>query len=70
MIYLDTSALIKRYMIERGSPIVQKLVSGGDPVATSMGAVAEVYSGLMRKRREGFLTNRACVTARRQFEAE
>jgi predicted nucleic acid-binding protein len=70
VIYLDTSALIKRYVVERGSPIVQKLVSGGDAIATSMVAFAEVYSGLMRKRREGFLTPRAYATARRQFEAE
>lgn len=70
MIYLDTSALIKRYVVERGSPIVQKLVSGRDAIATSMVAFAEVYSGLMRKRREGLLTPRAYAAARRQFEAE
>jgi predicted nucleic acid-binding protein len=55
MNYLDTSALIKRFVAERGSGLVDALVSAGQPIATAKIAYAEVHSGLARKRREGQL---------------
>ena len=53
MIYLDTSALIKRFVEEKGSALVQSMVESGEAVATSKIAYAEVFSGLTRKMREG-----------------
>jgi predicted nucleic acid-binding protein len=35
MNYLDTSALIKRFVAEKGSPLVESLVSQEAPVATA-----------------------------------
>ncbi len=70
MNYLDTSALIKRFVAERSSALVDDLVLDGPPVATAKIAYVEVYSGLARKRREGHLTEAAYVSACRLFEAE
>lgn len=67
MTYLDTSALIKRFVVERGSPLVRSLVTRG-PTATGKIAYAEVYAGLKRKNREGFLPGRQYDLICRQFE--
>lgn len=56
MIYLDTSALIKLYVVERGSPAVIALVRREGAPSTATIAYAEVYSGLLRRRREGSVT--------------
>jgi predicted nucleic acid-binding protein len=70
MNYLDTSALIKRFVAERGSGLVDALVLDGPPVATAKIAYAEVHSGLARKRREGHLREAGYLSACRLFEAE
>jgi predicted nucleic acid-binding protein len=70
MNYLDTSALIKRFVIEKGSPQVESLVGQGGPVATSKIAYAEVYAGLARKHREGHLPGSEYALACRQFESD
>ncbi len=69
MNYLDTSALIKRFVAERGSGLVDRLVSAGQP-ATAKIAYAEIYSGLARKRREGHVPEAGYLGACRVFEAE
>jgi len=68
--YLDTSALIKRFVAEKGSSLVRILVERHGPVATSKLAYAEVYSGLSRKKREGLLSRAQYTLACRQFEME
>jgi predicted nucleic acid-binding protein len=70
MNYLDTSALIKRFVAERGSALVDALVSAGQPIATAKIAYAEVHSGLARKRREGHVPKTGYLAACRLFEAE
>ncbi len=70
MNYLDTSALIKRFVREQGSDTVAKLVESGEPVATAKIAFAEVYSGLTRRFREGDLSGRAYALVCRQFERD
>ncbi len=55
MNYLDTSALIKRFVTERGSALVQTIVTRNGIVATAKIAYAEVYAGFTRKQREGHL---------------
>ena len=55
MIYLDTSALIKRLVNEEGSLLVRSIVQGKEAVATAKIAYAEVYAGLTRKLRENDL---------------
>ena len=49
MTYLDTSALVKRFVSEAGSSGVQSLLTGGEPVASATIAYAEMYSGLTRR---------------------
>lgn len=70
MNYLDTSALIKRFVAEKGSPLVQTLVKRKGPIATAKIAYAEVYAGLTRKLREGHLADAQYALACRQFEAD
>lgn len=70
MNYLDTSALVKRFVVEKGSPLVHVIVSQRGPVATAKIAYAEVYAGLARKHREGHLSRSQYTLACRQFEQE
>jgi predicted nucleic acid-binding protein len=67
--YLDTSALIKRFVVEKGSPLIQRIIEAG-PVATAKIAYAEVYAGLKRKHREGRISARQYALACRQFERD
>lgn len=68
MIYLDTSALIKRFVAEAGSETVNDLVGKAPPIVTAKIAFAEVHAGLKRKHREGFLSGRDYALSVRQFE--
>lgn len=70
MNYLDTSALIKRFVAEKGSLLVQTLVKRKGPIATAKIAYAEVYAGLTRKLREGHLSDAQYALACRQFDAD
>lgn len=70
MIYLDTSALIKRFVEEKGSALVQSMVQSGEAVATAKIAYAEVFAGLTRKMREGNLAEVQYDLACRQFETD
>jgi predicted nucleic acid-binding protein len=56
MLYVDTSALIKRYVEEDGSDRVNALWNGATGIATSVVAFAEMIAALNRKRREGVLS--------------
>lgn len=55
-IYLDTSALIKLYVMEDGQELVQKAVLNAARVGTSMVAYAEARAGLARRLRDGDFT--------------
>ena len=70
MIYLDTSALIMRFVNEEGSLLVRSIVQGKEAVATAKIAYAEVYAGLTRKFREDNLPKAQYALACRQFEGD
>jgi len=53
--YLDTSALVKRYVPEVGSPWITRLCQQ-EPITTSILAFPEIASALARRTREGALT--------------
>lgn len=55
--YFDASALVKRYVRERGSTLVRRLLGGGT-AATSRLSEVEVASGIIRRTREGAFTIR------------
>jgi predicted nucleic acid-binding protein len=70
VIYLDTSALIKRFVLEKGSLLVRSLVQRAGAVATAKIAYAEIFAGLTRKVREGNLAKAQYALACRQFERD
>ncbi len=70
MTYLDTSALVKRVVLEAGSNEVQALLAGADPIASATIAYAELYSGLTRRHREGGLSQLQYRLACRRFERD
>lgn len=68
MNYFDTSALIKRFVAEKGSPLVNSLLTHQGVTATI--AYAEIYAGLARKRREGHISQRSYALVCRQVELD
>ena len=70
MNYLDTSALIKRFVAEKGSPLIRTLVVQEGSVATAKIAYAEVYAGLTRRHREGHLSDGLYALSCMQFESD
>lgn len=66
MVYLDTSALVKRYVLEPGSQVVSDLIATAGIVATSTVTRAESAAAFSKAARVGSLTNdgaRACHNA-------
>jgi predicted nucleic acid-binding protein len=52
IVYLDTSSLVKLYVLQEDSHAVEKLVESSDVVATSLIAYAEARSAFARRLRE------------------
>ncbi len=70
MTYLDTSALVKRFVSEAGSSEVETLLTRGEPVAAATIAYPELYSGLTRRHREGVLSQVQYRLACRRVERD
>jgi len=70
MLYLDTSALIKRYVDEDGSGRVNELWDGATGIATSVVAFAEMIAALNRKLREGVLSAREYSRTAASFKGD
>jgi len=70
MIYLDSSALVKKYVKENGSEHVLGIVDKGEIMATSKLAYPEIYASLGRKRREKALTQKDYHSAVGDFESD
>lgn len=70
ILYLDTSSLIKLYVLEQGSGGVRDLVARASLVATSVVAYPEARSALARLRREGFLAKPDYERVKREFEVD
>ena len=64
----DTSALIKRYVEEEGTDIVDGLWSVSVDIATSVVAFAETVAALSRKHREGILTEKEYASTLKMFK--
>lgn len=56
--YFDASALVKRYVRERGSTAIRRLLTSGT-AATSRLSEIEVASAIVRRAREGSFASRA-----------
>ncbi len=69
-LYLDTSALVKLYVDEEGSPAVQGALQQATVAATSALAYVEARSALARRRREGGLAATEYRRAVRSLDAD
>jgi hypothetical protein len=57
-LFLDSSALIKRYLPEQGTPWVRSLIAASIRNLTSIAHITsiEMLSGISRRMREGLIT--------------
>lgn len=69
-LYLDTSSLLKLYLLEIGAPETQALRDRAGSVATSLVAYPEARSGLARALRSGRVTPGDYQAILRAFEAD
>jgi len=70
ILYLDASALVKRYVKERGSQAVIALTAAAGAVATSLVRRAEVAAALTRAVRLGVLNEDGGRRVERRFSRE
>ncbi len=69
-LYLDTSALIKRYVNEAGSPDVREWVRSADDKATVLITRAEMSAAINRLLRMKFLTQEDYAKAFEEFRSD
>lgn len=70
IVYLDASALVKRYVAETGSSEVGALIEAASVLGTSIVSRAEVSAALAKAVRLKVLTRNAGTTAQRMFAGE
>ncbi|HOV49367.1 MAG TPA: type II toxin-antitoxin system VapC family toxin [Anaerolineae bacterium] len=70
IVYLDASALVKRYVAERGSDEVARLIAAAAGVGTSLISRAETSAALAKAVRVGALTREAAAAALQVFRSE
>ncbi len=70
IVYLDASALVKRYVAETGSTAVGKLIDQAEALGTSVISRAEVSAAFAKAVRVKFITRDAAATAMKLFAAD
>jgi predicted nucleic acid-binding protein len=70
IVYLDASALVKRYVAETGSAAVGKLIDQAEALGTSVISRAEVSAAFAKAVRLKFVTRDAAASAMKQFAAD
>lgn len=70
MIYWDSSALIKKYLMENGSDAVLQKLSADPLIVTSQLAYPEILATFARKLREKAMPAKAYQSACHSFEAD
>ena len=70
IVYLDASALVKRYVAEAGSVEVASLIREAQVIGTAVVSRAEVAAALAKAARVGLVTREAALTALRAFNAD
>jgi uncharacterized protein len=68
--YLDASALVKRYIVERGSRETIALTAESEITATSIVSRAEVAAALAKAARTGLVTGDIARSAQRSFAGD
>jgi predicted nucleic acid-binding protein len=69
-LYLDTSALIKRYIDEAGSTDVRKWIRSADDKATTLITRAEMSAGMNRSLRMKYLSQKDYGEALEEFRTD
>lgn len=69
-LYLDTSALIKRYVNETGTEDARAWIRAADSISTSLLTRAETAAGLTRLQNRGILTREDYRLALEQFRLD
>lgn len=70
IVYLDASALVKRYVFEKGSERVDTLIPEAEALGTALVSRAEVVAALAKAIRVGALDGNEALAARKTFEEE
>ena len=70
IVYLDASALVKRYVAEVGSAEVATLIGEAQAIGTAVVSRAEVAAALAKAARVGLVTREAALTALNAFNAD
>lgn len=70
MIYLDSSALVKRYIEEAGSDTVESLLANADVVVVSRLAYPETLSAITRRYRAGDISDDDFKKVKQQFKSD
>ncbi|MBI3937962.1 MAG: type II toxin-antitoxin system VapC family toxin [Betaproteobacteria bacterium] len=70
IVYLDASALVKRYVAEAGSLEVDALIGEAQAIGTAVVSRAEVAAAFARAARGGLVTRAAVAKAMEAFNAD
>lgn len=70
IVYLDASALVKRYVEEPGSRDVEELIATATLLGTAVVTMAEVAAALGRAARRGILERRQAESCLRAFRLD
>ncbi len=70
ILYLDTSALVKLYVAEDDSDVVQAAAKAADSLASSVLAYVEAHAAFARLHREGLLSEPQHELARQRFRED
>lgn len=70
IVYLDASALVKRYVTEAGSAAVERLIDQADALGTSVISRAEVSAAFAKAVRMNLLARDAAARALKAFTAD
>jgi predicted nucleic acid-binding protein len=70
IVYVDASALVKRYVAEAGSVEVASLISEAQAIGTAVVSRAEVAAALAKAARVRLVTREAALAALKAFNAD
>ena len=70
ILYLDASALVKRYVAEPGTPEVARAIAGAKVIGTSIVSRAEIVAALAEAIRMDTLAHEAAASALQAFRGE
>jgi predicted nucleic acid-binding protein len=70
IVYLDASALVKRYVAEVGTPEVNALIESADSTVTNLISRAEVSAAIMRASRMEIINREGALQAIEKLRSE